>query len=42
MSAITALNIPVYNEGLNAFGAGYAPFPATAPTRIFGSGAAVL
>jgi len=31
------LNIPVYNEGLNAFGAGYAPFPTTAPTPIFGA-----
>jgi hypothetical protein len=31
------LNIPVYNEGLNAFGVGYAPFPATAPTSIFGN-----
>ncbi len=29
--------VPVYNEGLNAFGAGYAPFPATAPTSIFGA-----
>ncbi len=31
------LYIPVYNEGLNAFGTGYAPFPATAPTPIFGA-----
>ncbi|HKD86337.1 MAG TPA: carboxypeptidase regulatory-like domain-containing protein [Terriglobales bacterium] len=31
------LHIPVYNEGLNAFGVGYAPFPATAPTSIFGN-----
>ena len=31
------INIPVYNEGLNAFGAGYAPFPDTAPTSIFGA-----
>ena len=31
------LNIPVYNEGLNAFGTGYAPFPTTAPTSIFGN-----
>jgi hypothetical protein len=29
--------VPVYNEGLNAFGAGYAPFPGTAPTSIFGA-----
>jgi len=29
--------IPVYNEGLNALGAGYAPFPDTAPTPIFGA-----
>ena len=29
--------VPVYNEGLNAFGAGYAPFPATVPTPIFGA-----
>lgn len=29
------IHIPVYNEGLNAFGAGFAPFPDTAPTPIF-------
>ncbi|HZP22217.1 MAG TPA: carboxypeptidase regulatory-like domain-containing protein [Terriglobales bacterium] len=29
------LHIPVYNEGLNAFGAGYSPFPNTVPTNIF-------
>ena len=31
------IHVPVYNEGLNAFGAGYAPFPNTAPTSIFGA-----
>ena len=31
------VHMPVYNEGLNAFGAGYSPFPATAPTSIFGA-----
>ena len=31
------VDVPVYNEGLNAFGAGYAPFPNTAPTSIFGA-----
>jgi hypothetical protein len=31
------VHIPVYNEGLNAFGAGFAPFPDTAPTPIFGA-----
>jgi hypothetical protein len=31
------VDVPVYNEGLNAFGAGYSPFPATAPTSIFGA-----
>ena len=31
------INIPVYNEGLNAFGAGYAPFPNNVPTPIFGA-----
>ncbi len=29
------VHIPVNNEGLNAYGAGFAPFPATAPTSIF-------
>ena len=29
--------VPVYNEGLNAFGVGYAPFPDTVPTPIFGA-----
>jgi hypothetical protein len=31
------IHVPVYNEGLNAFGAGYAPFPNTVPTSIFGA-----
>jgi hypothetical protein len=31
------IHIPVYNEGLNAFGTGFAPFPETVPTPIFGA-----
>jgi hypothetical protein len=31
------VHIPVYSEGLNAFGAGFAPFPDSAPTSIFGA-----
>jgi hypothetical protein len=31
------VHIPVNNEGLNAFGAGFAPFPDTVPTPIFGT-----
>ena len=31
------INVPVYNQGLNAFGAGYAPFPDAVPTSIFGA-----
>ncbi len=31
------LHVPVYNEGVNSFGAGYAPFPAAPPTTIFGT-----
>jgi hypothetical protein len=31
------VDVPVYNEGLNAFGAGYAPFPNNVPTPIFGA-----
>jgi hypothetical protein len=30
------VHIPVNNEGLNAYGAGFAPFPDTKPTPIFG------
>ncbi len=29
------VHIPIDNPGLNAFGAGYAPFPDTAPTSVF-------
>ena len=29
------VHIPVNNEGLNAYGAGFSPFPATVPTPIF-------
>jgi hypothetical protein len=29
------VHIPINNEGLNAYGAGFSPFPATAPTPIF-------
>ena len=28
------IHVPVYNEGLNAFGAGYSPFPATVPIHL--------
>ena len=31
------VHIPVNNEGLNAFGAGFSPFPDTVPTPIFGT-----
>jgi hypothetical protein len=31
------VHIPVNNQGLNAFGAGFAPFPDTVPTKIFGT-----
>ncbi len=31
------VHIPVNNEGLNAYGAGFSPFPATVPTPIFGT-----
>jgi hypothetical protein len=31
------VHIPVNNEGLNAFGTGYAPFPDSIPTPIFGA-----
>ena len=30
------VHIPINNEGLNAYGAGFSPFPANAPTNIFG------
>ena len=31
------VHIPVNNEGLNAYGAGFGPFPNTVPTPIFGT-----
>jgi Carboxypeptidase regulatory-like domain len=30
------VHVPVNNPGLNAYGAGFAPFPANVPTQIFG------
>jgi hypothetical protein len=29
------VHVPTNNPGLNAFGAGYAPFPSSAPTNVF-------